>query len=220
MGNLGTLAFAFGVAILYDRDVRRTKQRELDQQYLSTEIPDMSMDLTAPYADNPHDDLVMFPADMSEAEFQDIIDEMSDTIDDVPEEPIMELQHVSTQHFRIFELDGDRIIAPSWQWGRIQKDAQKYNHLLMDMKMEAKGGATVVTLLNEETGTAHTGVSVCSLGEHFDKRRGRVKAYGRAVSAATRNLRVVSPQEETRIGRVALELSDPLNKGAMLPLNN
>ena len=210
MGNLGALAFAFGVAILYDRDVRREKRRELDQQYLSTEIPDMSMEAELVYLDE----------DASAQDLQDLIDEMSDTIDDVPEEPVMYLEHVSTQHFRIFNMDGDRIIAPSWQWGRIQKDAEKYNHLLMDMKMEAKGGATVVTLLNEDAGTMHTGVSVCSLGEHFDKRKGRVKAYGRAVSAATRNLRVVSPQEETRIGKVALQLADPHNKGAMLPLNN
>ncbi len=218
MGDIARLLFAFGVTILYDRDVRRAKQRELDQQYLSTEIPDMSMNLDADYLQYEDD----FDPEMSleEQGLQDMRAEMSDTIDDVPEESIMELDHVSTQHFRIFNLDGDRIIAPSWQWGRIQKDAEKYNHLLTDMKMEAKGGATVVTLLKEDTGTLHTGVSVCSLEEHFDKRRGRVKAYGRAVSAATRNLRLVSPQEETRIGRVALELADPKNKGAILPLNN
>ena len=209
MNDFGKLLFAFGVAILYDRGERKRREIEL----IPTEIPDMSMNLD-------ESDYVILDANASEQDLQDVIAAMSNTVDDVPEEVPMALEHVSTQHFRIFDIDGDKIIAPSWQWGHIQRDREKFHAMIGTIQLLSCGGATVVTLWNDETDSLHTGVAVCHPEEHFSRRMGRIKAYGQAVSAATRGVRVRMGEKQSSLAKVCLELAAPNNKGAMIPLKD
>lgn len=61
-------------------------------------------------------------------------------------------------------------------------------------ELSPTGGATIVVITDTETDRRYAGISVCSIIEHFDKKRGTNRALGYALEARERNVPVVMPR--------------------------
>lgn len=126
------------------------------------------------------------------------------------------------RHFRLYSFKDDDTVAlgPAYLWQKMRTGDGEHHVVDREVHLEPRGGATLVMGFDTENGKTYSGISVCSGKEPFCKKKGREIAYGRAVAASKKNIRVQEPKQQRAICRLVLLLLQSENKGKLVPMGN
>lgn len=126
------------------------------------------------------------------------------------------------RHFRLYSFKGEDTVAlgQAYLWRDMRTGDGGHSVVNKEVHLEPRGGATLVMAFDLESGRTYSGISVCSSREPFCKKKGREIAYGRAVSAAKKGVRVQEPKQQEAICCLIHLLLQPENKGKLVPMGN